>query len=356
MNAKELYKSLDTTSRRELINLAEEINAKYQMGPKAGQEMGRVILFFGAAIHYHAPGGFEASYSKEQRPPLGAELANLYIDDLFPVKDFPEENISMKAENMPLSWITQYYEEVKDRRKLIAKLNEFIGNRKPSPILKALARMNFKYVVTTNYDNLFEDALSAVGKEYHKGVYKPNRGGFLSQCTPDVAEADVNVNNPFLFKLHGDIREPFSEDGSYDYNKDAIVITDEDYLHFILRMSQIVEIKERGSGKDGTGDLDYYPIPQSINRAFAGLNQNTFLFVGYGLKDYNLRLIFKTSLWKKDYSCFRALQKWSIDISPDIPVKSIFVKDYRLTFIQKDIWCAIPYLYKLLFNEEMPLE
>ncbi len=354
MDVKKLYENLDPDSKLALNGLAQEINRKYERGERAGQEMGRVILFLGAAVHYHAPKYIEDCYPKAARPPLGGELGDLYIDDLFPRDRFQEENNRMKGEKLSLTWITQYYEELNDRPRLIERLSTFIGSKKPSPILKALAKMNFKYVVTTNYDHLFEDALSAVGKEYHQGIYKPNKIG-LMQYTPDVPEKQVSVRKPFVFKLHGDIRDVVNDDGDYNYEKDAVVITDEDYLHFILRMSQITAITERNEIKEDM-DMNYYPIPQSINNAFTGRNQNTFLFIGYGLRDYNLRLIFKTALWKKDTNIFKELQKWSIDIKPDIPIQNIFIKDYKLTFIQKDIWCAIPYLYSILFNEEMPLE
>ena len=354
MDAKKLYENLKPEDKQQLRRLAEEINEKYEVGEKAGQYKGRVILFLGAAVNYHAPKGFEPAYGKADRPPLGNELGDLYIDGLYDA-DAKEQNEEMKREKSPLSWTSQYYEEVFDRRALIKKLATFIGNKKPSPILNALAEMHFKYIVTTNYDHLFEDALIKAGKAgFHKGTYKPNKNG-VQEYTTDVNEKNVSVQTPFVYKLHGDIREVFDENGEYVPGKDGIVLTDEDYLHFILRMSQVVDNKERDEMRSGeTADL--YPIPQSINKAFTGLNQNTFLFVGYGLRDYNLRLIFKTALWKKDTNIFKTLQKWSIDLSPDEPIKRIFIKNYQLTFIEWDIWCAIPYLYKLMFDKEIPLE
>jgi hypothetical protein len=354
MDAKDLYKNLDDSNKEQLRKLAEEIKEKYIKGDMANQYKGRVILFLGAAVNYQAPTGFEEAYTKEDRPPLGNELSNLYINDLFIDDISNERKEKMIKENQPLSWTSQYYEEVNDRYKLISKLSSFIDNKKTSPILKGLAKMHFKYIVTTNYDHLFENALSAVGKRYHKGIYKSNKNG-LSEYTTDIKESEVTTDTPFIYKLHGDIEDVFDQNGDYIPNKDSIVLTDEDYLHFILRMSQIVDNKERDR-KRKDASSGFYPIPQSINKAFTGLNQNTFLFIGYGLRDYNLRLIFKTALWGKDSNIFRRLQKWSIDVSPDQAIKNIWINNYKLTFIEWDIWCAIPYLYKLIFNEEMPLE
>ena len=37
--------------------------------------------------------------------------------------------------------------------------------KQPSPMLQALAKLNFPLVITTNYDQLFEGALAAAGKQ-----------------------------------------------------------------------------------------------------------------------------------------------------------------------------------------------
>jgi hypothetical protein len=351
MDVKELYKNLDINTRQQLGILAEEIREKYERGDKTGQYKGRVILFLGAAVNYHAPQGFEQAYSAADRPPLGNELGHLFIDKICENDGTDERKLQMRSENLPLSWISQYFEEISDRPKLIKRLSSFIDGKKPSPLLKALARMPFKYIVTTNYDTLFEEALDGVQKKYHKGIYNANK--VSRAITQDIGESQVSVDRPFIYKLHGDIKHVFEGNPDYEYEpeRDSIVLTDEDYLHFILRMSQVSDNKEKGDANSS----DFYPIPQSINKAFTGLNQNTFLFIGYSLRDYNLRLIFKTAMWGKDPSIFRRLQKWSIDVKPDAAIKNIWINDHKLTFIEQNIWCAIPYLYKELFNEEMPL-
>lgn len=139
---------------------------------------------------------------------------------------------------------------------------------------------------------------------------------------------------------------------NYIEGNDSIVLTDEDYLQFVLRMGQINDNIEKNPEEHPT---NMYPIPDLINESFTGRNQNTFLFVGYGLQDYNLRLIFKTALWKKDESSFKKLQKWSISFNKHKPIQEFFTKEYRFRFIDHDIWAAIPFLYKKIFNREMPI-
>ena len=351
MDVSQLYETLSDADKYNLDMLADEIKRKYESGERRGEPKGRVILFLGAAANYHAPSGFEDAYHKDDRPPIGNELNNLLIDSMYRPHVNLDLNTSMKAERLPLSYTAQYFEELTDRPRLVAELGKLIDGKKVSPLLKALAEMDFKYVVTTNYDHLFEDALTAAGKEFHKGIYKANKFG-EPQPTTSIPERDISVKKPFLYKFHGDIKDVLDENGDYRPEKDSIVLTDEDYLNFILRMGQVNDNKEKISERD---TLDLYPIPQVINEAFTGKNQNTFLFIGYGLQDYNLRLIFKTSLWKKDSNIFKALQKWSITLNHHAPIREFFNANYRFTFIDHDIWCAIPYLYKTMFDRDMPL-
>ena len=77
--------------------------------------------------------------------------------------------------------------------------------------------------------------------------------------------------SPVVFKIHGDIDRP-----------ESIVVTDEDYIQFLLRMSD----KE-----------PYDPVPLKLK---SDLTEWTTLFVGYSLLDYNLRLLFKSLRWGID--------------------------------------------------------
>lgn len=352
MEAKDLYANLNEDSVKQLKELAREIKKKYEVGPRKGEPQGRVILFLGAAVNYHAPEGFEQAYSKEERPPIGWELNEALVNEIFAENGDPERESDMLNEHLSLSYVSQYFEESQDRLRLIETLGKQVDKEKPSPLLNALAEMDFKYIISTNYDHLFENALVKAGKaDYYKGIYKANRTG-TPQPTLNIPDKNITVEKPFLYKFHGDIRDVFDEEGIYQQGKDSIVLTDEDYLHFILRMSQVNDNKEKSKEAE---QLDMYPIPQVINEAFAGKNQNTFLFVGYGLQDYNLRLIFKTALWAKDNNTFSALQKWSISLNKHRPIQEFWIRNHKITFIEHNVWSAIPFLYKEIFGKEIPL-
>src|SRR5579872_2775451 len=157
MNVKHLYEGDKLTDKEqsELNLLANKI------------KKGNVILFLGAAVHCAPPDKFESFYPSTDRPPLGKDLANELAKEL-PKNDVKDKN---------LSWIAQYYEAaMQSRMELIKSIYDILLHKKPSPLVYALACMNFRLILTTNYDNLYEEALIEAGKKINnKGIYKPNK-------------------------------------------------------------------------------------------------------------------------------------------------------------------------------------
>jgi hypothetical protein len=106
-------------------------------------------------------------------------------------------------------------------------------------MLRALAQLDFPVVITTNYDQHFEKALAGVGKQPRVAIYTPR----LEETT-DYRKP--TAQSPIVFKIHGDISRP-----------ETIVITDEDYIDFVLRMSN----KE-----------PYDPLPRRLKVVLDGLD------------------------------------------------------------------------------------
>jgi hypothetical protein len=273
---------------------------------------GDCILFLGAGANACNEEN-EQNYPAIKRPPMASELAGILKDEL---KDkfgfeFKDEN------NITLSRITQYYElKSGDRLNLTRTLKKYIyDGKEPSPNLLYLADMPFEYIITTNYDQLLEQALDKKNKKPITGIYHSDR----QKKTDNVTRDQITKHTPFLYKIHGDI-----------IDKQSIVITDEDYIHFILRMSD----------KD-----DYNPIPHVFTDA---LSQKSILFIGYRLMDYNLRLLFKTIRWGKDPISLP--MNYSIDPSPDILIEQLFSVNYRTNFLVLDSWKIIPLLHEAVFK------
>jgi hypothetical protein len=269
------------------------------------------ILFLGAGVHAPPPPGSGFSYPAEVRPPIGKALSRELAAACDFVARFPGEDPGN------LQRVALAYEIDRSRSRLVdAIIGAVDTGREPSPMLRALARLDFPIVITTNYDQLFERALREVGKAPRVAVYKPEQ-----ETTTDFRNA--TVQSPVIYKLHGDIA-----------HRESLVVTDEDYIQFVLRMSD----KE-----------PYDPIPLSLKFFLTG---STTLFVGYSLLDYNLRLLFKALRWKIDAA--NVPDMYSVDFQPDALIMDVWQSQRRyVKFIAQDVWSFVPALYELVVGEEL---
>ena len=270
----------------------------------------RCILFLGAGAHAPPPDQSPFEYPTEQRPPIGAALSRELAVGCKLAQRFPNEDPSN------LQRVALFYEIARSRPQLVEAVTGAVqAGKHPSPMLRALAELGFPLVITTNYDRLFESALYAVGKSPRVAVYKPK-----PEATHDYREP--TAESPIVYKIHGDILDT-----------DTIVITDEDYIQFVLRMSD----------KD-----PYDPIPLTLKFY---LTSWTTLFVGYSLMDYNLRLLFKTLRWKIDRASVPDM--YSVDYRPDPLMFDVWQNQRRyVKFIAEDVWAFVPRLYKHVLGKE----
>ena len=276
----------------------------------------KCILFLGAGVHVPPPNDLQQRwpYPVDQRPPLGSALSEHLAQKLDLARQHPNESLRN------LGRTSLFYEVARGRRQLIDELRQAVDiGKQPSPVLQALADLQFPLVITTNYDKLLERALARAGCIPRVSIYNPDSHG----PTEDLRD-DPDPKQPFLFKIHGDIDKP-----------ESIVITDEDYIQFILRMGD---------------DKVYSPLPETFHYHFV---RWTTLFVGYSLLDYNLRLLFKTLRWKIDLASIP--DSYSVDRFPDPLIVDVLSNRQRLVrFVVEDIWTFVPELYRRILGEEMP--
>src|SRR5215212_4213935 len=296
----------------------------------------KCILFLGSAIHAPSPQDSKYTYTKDKCPPIGSQLAEL----LAQVSGFVD---SSKDD---LQRVSQHYEYTLKRNSLVTEIiNHVSQGKEPSPVLSALAALRFPLVITTNYDNLYERAIDAVNKEKaiaaaraagqgvdEQAIEAATRGQYdlciysRDKKVPTIDCArKLDPERPYILKIHGDIGVSSS-----------IVITDEDYIHFVMRMSDTEP---------------HHPIGPNVA---THLIENNILFIGYRLTDYNLRLLFKTLRWKKDVS--EIPTSFAIDLKPDYLIKSVWEGDeqYAFKFVVENLWNFVPALYHSVKNEEMP--
>lgn len=278
---------------------------------------GECTLFLGAGVHSLPPAGSPFSYAAADAPPRGADLAKTLATAC-------GVDPAILGDLTDLRRIALYYERVAhDRGKLIRALfSEVQENRKPSPMLRALAELPFSYVITTNYDNLFERALAQVGKDSEISVYT------VARRNPKPPSRSVGPQRPFVLKIHGD----FEREGPHADDQ-SVVITEEDYITFVLRMRDADELN---------------PVPLAIR---AQLAQNPTLFVGYSLNDYNLRILFRALRYSGDW---RGLpSSFSVDPRPNPIIRKLLTTEYQIVFVVEDLWGFLPTLYQAVLGRPL---
>lgn len=272
------------------------------------------ILFLGSAIHVPPPPELtQYNYPPEDAPPIGSQLSKILAEK----SDYPG------ADWWNLQRVAQHFEiEKKSRFLLVDEIKKAVDkNRQPSPILRMLADLEFPIVITTNYDHLYEKALEQkaqaenIETPYQVSVYKPNLN--KKEETVDCPKTP-DPKQPYILKIHGDIDA-----------RESIVLTDEDYIQFVLRMSETEP---------------YHPVGRNV---LTYLVKWPTLFVGYSLMDYNLRLLFKTLRWKLDAA--QIPPNYSVDKKPDVLIRDVWENQRRyISFIVLNLWDCIPKLHSAL--------
>jgi len=276
---------------------------------------GRCILFLGAGVHAPPPDSqADYRYHASHRPPIGREFSRYLAQKSAFAQSFPGETAD------DLKRVSLHFEISASRLELVDEVKKAVSaGKQPSAAVRGLAELKFPLVITTNYDHLFEDALRGAGKRPIKSIYRPGDWNLTEDLRDEPAE-----QTPFVFKIHGDIERP-----------ETLVITDEDYIHFVMRMGD---------------QSNSHPVPLTLRSYF---QRWPTLFVGYSLMDYNLRLLFKTLRWRMDPAQFP--KSYSVDREPDRLIEQIWCNQRQyLRFIAKDIWSFVPELYMRLKGKKMP--
>jgi len=150
-------------------------------------------------------------------------------------------------------------------------------------------------IITTNYDNLMESALEAAGEPFDLVVYKAEGlfegkfclrrpDGELELIDPD--KLDINPDKKtVLLKIHGFVNR-------HNPNHDSYVITEDHYIDYLTR----TDLNER--------------LPTTV---VGRLKNCHFLFLGYSLRDWNMRAILSRLYSERVNN--RAW--WAVQLSPD---------------------------------------
>jgi DNA-binding SARP family transcriptional activator len=226
-----------------------------------------------------------------------------------------------------LARVSQYVATMKGSGPLYDELHaRFEAALEPSPLHGFLARLPallrergvpHQLIVSTNYDLALERAFEDAGEELDVVAYVatgPHRGRFWHR-PPGEAPRPIDVPNTYatelslerrtiLLKLHGAV-DPLPE-----REWESFVITEDDYIDYLGR-SELTAV-----------------VPVSL---VAKLRRSHFLFLGYEMADWNLRLILNRIWGERPV----AYSSWAVQRSPS-PLAQAFWRRYDVTPLDVD--------------------
>jgi hypothetical protein len=237
---------------------------------------GEVVPFLGAGVNFGMRPSPDSKWNEKDSNflPSGVELSRFLAD----MSSFPSEDDDELGD---LAKVSSYFVETSARRRLRERLHEiFDRDCEPASIhhyLAEIGRNTPLLIVTTNYDDLTERAFNRLNLPYDLVVHPTDRKDVEASILwwkHGTSEPEVVPPNQLfidlktttvIYKMHGTVDRALSKWDSY-------VITEDDYIDFLSRM---------------TGQT---AVPAQFMRFF---RTRHFLFLGYGLRDWNLRVVLK---------------------------------------------------------------
>jgi hypothetical protein len=227
--------------------------------------------------------------------------------------DYPMDD---PAELRDLARVSQYAAVMEGSGPLYTELQKlFCGEYAPTPVHSFLARLpsvirdeghppRYQLIVTTNYDDALEQAFRDADEPFDLATYiadGPHKGRFVH--VPADAEARVIeksneyvdfpvdergvLDRTIIVKIHGavDRLDPPALWRSY-------VITEDHYIDYLSRseLSRLVPTQLLGK-----------------------MMQSHFLFLGYSMRDWNLRVILQR-IWGEQPLSWKS---WAVQLKPD---------------------------------------
>ena len=216
--------------------------------------------------------------------PMGSEVARYLLEKLLDRKvatidDLVEVKPKAALKNYPdlgrarvddLARVALHIELEGGNPAVVRYLKEVIveKGRKPAEILRVLARLPFKLIITTNYDCMLEHAFK---------LEKQPRAGVLSQPIDGFTPAQVEEWQP---RLAGDERIIYKLHGSFDDETTNLVVSEDDYIEFL-----------------GIASNEKLGVPNQVRER---IKSGVVLFLGYGLEDWDVRTMHKLLIGSKE--------------------------------------------------------
>lgn len=203
-------------------------------------ELGKCVLVLGPWADL--PNGESLSVSTLLARTLGQELAALVPEP---------DDLPMVA--------TAFQRQFEGGRLILErKAANFLRNQtEPGDLLRAVAQLPFRIILTTAQDNLLQRAFAAAGKPCNEGWYR------INQTQPDVF--DETSSRPFVYQLFGKV---------LDKGSDSLILTQQDRMDYLDSV--------QGVGKETR-------LPPALRKSMQ--DAKCFLFLGFDYEYWYLRVL-----------------------------------------------------------------
>jgi hypothetical protein len=273
---------------------------------------GKVVPFLGAGANLCSrPPGFGWSPSQGGFLPSGAELAHhLAVRFRYPgVRACTVVDCPMPRQELDLARVAQYGETTGDATDLYEYLREiFLPKCPPTVVHDFLASLpsllrhspthvRNQLVVTTNYDGLVEEAFARAGQPIDLVSYDAegaHKGKFWHQL-PEGRIVPIETPNEYAYPFFDDCPVVLKIHGTVDRkeaDRDSYVITEDDYIEFLAQVDM----------------TNVIPAP-----LLARWRNSKLLFLGYSLRDWNLRVILR----RLHRSRRLPIHSWAVLLNPE---------------------------------------
>lgn len=286
---------------------------------------GQVVPFLGAGVNFgRRPPGAAWDARTNTFLPNAAELSRALADK----SGFPSTE---SYEIADLAKVAAYFVEMGGRPVLRDFLREVLDHEfEPCGIhtyLATIAKVGTPLlIVTTNYDDLLERAFESVGQPYDLVVHPTDRLDWEASVLwwkykepkpqavpPNQLHIDLSTTS-VIYKMHGTVYRP-------QRGWDSYVITEDDYVDFLSRM---------------TGQT---AVPALFMRCFL---KRHFLFLGYGLRDWNLRVVLRNlqSLTPTDPAAAHDEDDAAADNKGDVGELKSWSIQFHPSELEEELWTA----------------
>ena len=178
---------------------------------------------------------------------------------------------------------------------LVREVGRRLRADQPRDAHRMLASLPITTFVTTNRDNLLEDALREVGRKPEVVIcrWRELDESQASEWPKSVFDGEPDfqpsVERPLLFHVFGNMHHP-----------DSIVLTEDDYFDFLVGVT-------RNQANPNTG------IPPMVRRALAA---NGLVFLGFHVDDWDFRILFRGILRQQGSNASRRRANVAVQIEP----------------------------------------